>query len=138
METMKKVTRMMLVDKMASYYHDAIMHRQPVGLCYSYRKACRELFNCLLSPSSLHLLPAFVPPSGHVFGEYWWNPWKSVHREIFLQKLRELYKDDETDLTPIVKGYRALHFTDRDVYAKKYLESYEKDLSFDKTDDAVV
>jgi len=134
-----KVTRKMLVDRMASIYRDSVDKGVfKCGLCFSYRMAYRELFrdflpnNIFLYPSVLRLLPAFVPPLGFQWGDFWWYTNDVASRFKFCEMLADLYKDDETDLTLIVRGYLALYCSqkDREAYAKKYLECYEKNIPF--------
>ena len=128
---MKKVTRKMLADRIASVYRNFLRIGNYVGLCTCYGEACYRLFNVILIPHDLHLLPAFVPPENSDWGDYWW-PLKDIDARLFFcDKLHNLYKDDETDLTPIVHGYLDFDiYEDREAYAKKYLECYEKNISF--------
>lgn len=136
----KIVTRRQLVLTIGKVYegniHEGNIH---AGLCVCHYQACELLFGVSLLPKTLRLLPHLVPPLGCEWGEYWWSPDDRASRKEFLEKLYSLYKDDKTNLVDIVNDWLDCPtWEDKKAFNQKLIESYEKDLSFDKTDDAVV
>ena len=131
----KIVTRRQLVLTIGKFYEEHSL----IGLCWCYHKACQLLFKFCISPISLCLLPHFVPPFSYEWGDYWWDPKDVSSRKDFLEKLYDLYKDDETNLVDIVNDWLDCPtWEDKNAFNQKLIESYEKDLSVGKTDDAVV
>lgn len=129
------VTRSDLVKKMHLEYETSGL----MGLCGCYRRACNYLFDVSISPAYLRLLPHFVPPKNRMFEVFWWNPEDRISRFQFLDKLLTLYKDDKTNLVDIVNDWLDCPtWVDKEAFNQKLIESYEKDLSVGKTNDAVV
>jgi len=130
MKTNKKVTRKMLIEKMELIYRKNVTKGAYHGLCTCYLRACRILFGLRLSPRELRLLPHFVPPSGISWGCWWWVQSDIESRLRYLRALKDLYKDDDTDLVPIVTYYSEL-YTDqeRETFNRELIRGYENQRS---------